>query len=371
MSFSKFTTEYLEEMAGKFAIDGDIISIEPYGTGHINDTFCGTFKTSKGRARYIHQRINHNIFKNPEGLMDNIERVTNHLRSKIMARGGNSERETLTTIQVKSGGNLHKGADGTFWRTYLFIEGAKTYDKVEDLKMVYEASKAFGDFQKDLADIPGGRLVETIPDFHHTKNRFETFLQVLKADIKGRAKDVFPEIDFVLARKHDASKIIDNIASGALPERITHNDTKFNNVMIDDVTKKGVCVIDLDTVMPGSPLYDFGDSVRIGTSTALEDEQDLSKVGMDLNMFERLSEGYLASAKAMLTPEEKELLAFSGKLLTFECGMRFLTDYLNGDTYFKVHREGHNVDRCRTQFKMVSDMEKSMDKMGAIVRKYC
>ncbi|MBL8026803.1 MAG: aminoglycoside phosphotransferase family protein [Fibrobacteres bacterium] len=371
MSSSKFTAEYLKEMAEKFVIDGDVISVEPYGTGHINDTFCGTFKTAKGSTRYIHQRINHNIFKNPEGLMDNVERVTKHLRGKITARGGDPLRETLTIINTKGGGNLHKGTDGTFWRTYVFVEGAKTYDKVEDLKMVYEASKAFGDFQKDLADIPGGRLVETIPDFHHTKKRFETFEQVLKADIKGRAKEVQAEVDFVLARKNDASKIVDGMASGALPERITHNDTKFNNVMIDDVTKKGICVIDLDTVMPGSPLYDFGDSVRIGTSTAVEDERDLSKVGMDIGMFERLSEGYLASAKAMLTAEEKALLAFSGKLLTFECGMRFLTDYLNGDTYFKVHRDGHNLDRCRTQFKMVSDMEKVMNKMDAIVRKYC
>jgi hypothetical protein len=237
--------------------------------------------------------------------------------------------------------------------------------------MVYEASYAFGNFQKDLADIPGGRLIETIPDFHHTKKRFETFVQVLKADIKGRAKQVSAEVDFVLSRESDASRIVDSMASGAIPERITHNDTKFNNVMIDDVTKKGICVIDLDTVMPGSPLYDFGDSVRIGTSTAVEDERDLSKVGMNIDMFERLSEGYLASAKAMLTKEEKELLAFSGKLLTFECGMRFLTDYLNGDTYFKVHRENHNLDRCRTQFKMVSDMEKAMDQMKVIVAKFC
>ncbi len=367
MTFSK---ESLFEVVSKFDICGNVVDVVPYGTGHINDTLCGSFNCGGKQVRYIHQRINHNIFKNPEGLMSNIERVTAHLKTKIAFRKGNTERETLTIVPTKEGKSFLKMDNGTYWRTYLFIEKAKTYDVVTDLRMVYEASYAFGNFQKELADLGGDRLIETIPDFHNTKKRFETFETAVKSDVKGRAAAVKSEIEFALLRKADASKIVDAIAAGVLPERITHNDTKFNNVMIDDATKQGVCVIDLDTVMPGSPLYDFGDSVRIGASTGLEDERDLSKVGMDIGMFEKLVEGYLASAKYMLTDSEKELLAFSAKLLTFECGIRFLTDYLNGDTYFKIHRENHNLDRCRTQFKMVADMEKASSEMEKIVRQY-
>jgi heme oxygenase len=277
----------------------------------------------------------------------------------------------MAIVRTLEGGLLYRSPEGARWRTYEFIEGARTYDKVEDLRMVYEASYAFGRFQKQLSDMPGGRLLETIPDFHHTQKRFKTFLDVLEKDPKNRARDAKPEIDFVLRREADAGRIVEKMEKGEMPERITHNDTKFNNVMIDDSTHKGICVIDLDTVMPGSPLYDFGDSVRIGSATALEDEKDLSKVSMNIGMFERLAHGYLDAARDFLLPAELALLAFSGKLLTFECGMRFLTDFLNGDVYFrKIAYETHNLVRCRTQFRMVEDMERQMEKMEKIVEKY-
>jgi hypothetical protein len=326
--------------------------------------------TSAGKVRYIHQRINHDVFKDPEKLMENIERVTRHAREQITASGGDARRETLTLLPAADGRSYYKSPEGQYWRSYVFIEGARTYDKVENLDHVYNAAKAFGKFQKMLSVLPGRRLHETIPYFHHTRKRLEAFIQALEADPKNRADSVGTEIDFVLKRKSDASIIVDLLEQKKIPERVIHNDTKLNNVMIDDKTGEGICVIDLDTVMPGSALYDFGDSVRIGASTAAEDEQNLSKVGMDLVPFERLAHGYLDAARDFLTPLEMDTLAFSAKLMTFECGVRFLTDHLNGDIYFRIHREGHNLDRCRTQFKMVTDMERMMDRMTAIVNKY-
>jgi len=360
----------IKPIVKNFKIDGEFIESAPYGSGHINDTFCAYYQTLQGKVRYIHQRINHNIFKKPEELMENIERVTTHLRGKIEAAGGNPLRETLQIVPALDGKSFYRTDDGNYWRTYLFIEGAKTYDVVPNLDVVYEASKSFGRFQKQIADVPGKRLHETIPNFHDTRSRFKAFQEVLSKDTKNRAASVNAEVDFVLKREQDASRLVDMLERGTIPERITHNDTKLNNVMIDDVTGKGICVIDLDTIMPGLPMYDFGDSVRIGASTAPEDEQDLSKVSFSIDMFERLTHGYLDAAREFLIPAEVGELAFSAKLLTFECGMRFLTDHLNGDVYFKIKRENHNLDRARTQFKMVSVMESQMDKMLAVVAKY-
>lgn len=357
----------LRQVASQFCIDGRFLDAAPYGSGHINDTYASRFDQDGRVVRYIHQRINHTIFKEPEKLMENIERVTDYARSRIIAAGGDPLRQTLTLIPTTDGKSFFRSPEGNYWRTYVFIEGARTYDQVEDIRHVYAANKAFGEFQKMLADLPGKRLHETIPDFHNTRKRFEQFNRALEADVINRACEVKSEIDFVLAREADTSVIVDLLAAGELPERVTHNDTKLNNVMIDDVTGEGVCVIDLDTVMPGSALYDFGDSVRIGASTAPEDERDLGKVTVDLGMFERLSAGYLDAARSFLIPKETELLSFSAKLMTFECGMRFLADHLSGDVYFKIHREGHNLDRCRTQFKMVAEMERLADRMEAIV----
>ncbi len=360
----------LSQIVPHFQIDGELLTAEPYGSGHINDTYVSVIKTAAGEVRFVHQRINHNIFKQPEQLMENIDRVTKHLRMKIEAAGGDPMRETLNLIPCTDGKCFYKTPEGDYWRTYVFVEGARTYDLVENLDQVYNASYAFGRFQEMISDLPAPRLNETIPDFHNTRWRFEAFVEALDKDVAGRAADVQAEIDFALARKQDASVLVDLLAAGELPERITHNDTKFNNVMLDDVTGVGLCVIDLDTVMPGLAMYDFGDSVRVGTNPAAEDELDLSKVTCDLEMFERLVHGYLDAARGFLTDTEKDYLAFSAKLITLEIGLRFLTDHLAGDVYFKVHRDNHNLDRCRTQFKMVGDMEADMDKMEAIVKKY-
>jgi len=360
----------LDRICAAFDCPGTWLSSCPIPSGHINDTYCSEFDESGRRVKYVNQRINHLVFREPEQLMENIERVTRFARERIAAAGGDPNRETLTIVPTRDGKSFLRTAEGTYWRMFHYIDGARTYDKVEDLRHVYSASKAFGNFQKMLASLPGGRLHETIPDFHHTRKRYDAFLAALEFDPNGRAGGVRPEIDFVLAREKDTGVIVDGLASGLIPERVTHNDTKLNNVMIDDRSGEGVCVIDLDTVMPGSVLYDFGDSVRLGAATAVEDERDLDKVGFDLGMFDRLAAGYLDATRDFLVPAETERLAFSAKLLTLECGIRFLTDHLKGDVYFKIHRAGHNLDRARTQFKMVAEMERRMDEMDAVVRKY-
>ncbi len=366
----KKPTPDLEAICGAFAVEGRYVSSCPIPSGHINDTYCSEFESGGRRLRYVNQRINHLVFREPDKLMENIERVTRFAREQIEATGGDAMRETLNIVPALDGMSFHRTAEGSYWRMFHFIGGARTYDKVEDLRHVYAASRAFGAFQKMLSRLPGERLHETIPFFHHSRKRFEAFSEALAQDVKGRASEVRPEIDFVLAREKDTGIVVDGLAAGRIPERVTHNDTKLNNVMIDDATGEGLCVIDLDTVMPGSVLYDFGDSVRLGAATAAEDEQDLAKVGFDIRMFDRLAEGYLDAARDFLTAEEVRLLAFSAKLLTLECGIRFLTDHLKGDVYFKIHREAHNLDRCRTQFKMVAEMERQMDDMDAVVRRY-
>jgi len=361
----------LPHVISRFRVEGNLVDVGPYGTGHINDTYASRMKTEDGgERRYIHQRINHGIFKDVEKLMENIERVTAHVRRKVTEAGRDPLRASLTLVPTRDGASFYRDQDGNYWRTYVFIEGARTYDVIENPAHVYSAARAFGEFQEMLADLPGERLHEVIPDFHHTAKRFRRFVEVLERDPLNRAAEAKREVDFVLARGDDTRVLVDLLAEGKVPERVTHNDTKFNNVMIDDVTGEGVCVIDLDTVMPGLVMYDFGDAVRIGASTAAEDERDLSKVHMDIELFRRLAHGYLDAARAFLTPLEVEHLAFSAKLMTFECGMRFLTDFLEGDVYFKIHREEHNLDRCRTQFRMVEEMEERMEEMEEIVETY-
>jgi Ser/Thr protein kinase RdoA (MazF antagonist) len=303
--------------------------------------------------------------------MQNIEGVTRHLRKKIIAAGGDPERETLNIIPTIDGKSFYKTDEGNYWRAYVFIENAQTYQIVENLQHLCNAGKAFGKFQKFMGDFPAEKLHETIVNFHHTGKRYEAFEEALSKDIMGRAESVKAEIEFVQKRAKETTILVDLLKNGKLPLRVTHNDTKFNNVMIDDKTGEGVCVIDLDTVMPGLSLYDYGDSIRSGTNPANEDEKDLSKVCMDLTLFENFTKGFLDSAADFLTQTEINHLPFSAKMMTFECGIRFLADHLSGDTYFKIHREGHNLDRARTQFKMVADMEEKYDEMKAIVEKYC
>jgi hypothetical protein len=354
-----------------FRFRGKYISAEPWGSGHINDTYRLKLDDNGRCLYYIVQRINDKVFSNVPQMMDNIERVTLHLRKKLEAiPGSDPDREALTLIYTVDDQPFYQDTDGDYWRAYIFVENACTKDYVSVSSQAYEAARAFGRFQSMLQDLPGKPLFEVIPDFHNTPKRFEKFLAVLEADAFGRAASARPEIDFALARRSSTSLVVDLLACGRLPQRVTHNDTKINNVMLDHHDGRGVCVIDLDTVMPGSVLYDFGDEVRTSTVNAAEDERDLSKVRFSLENFSELVRGYLESAGDFLTEEEVNLLAFSGRLITFEIGLRFLTDYLEGDVYFKVRREGHNLDRCRTQFEMVRQMEELSDEMEAIVAKH-
>lgn len=357
----------IKEIASNFLIPGDFISAAPYGSGHINDTYAACFCQGGINVRYIIQRINHNVFKNPPALMENIMRVTEHLRSKLNASACPS-RQALRLITTHDYKPYHHDAAGNYWRVYIFVEGANTYDVIKTPEQTYQAGKAFGDFQKNLVDIPGGRLHETIPDFHNTPKRMEALEKAIEKDVVNRAAGIKKEIDFALNHKNITDVLIKLNQAGKIPERITHNDTKINNVMLDDTTGEGVCVIDLDTVMPGLVHYDFGDLVRTSTSPAAEDEKDLSKVTMRMPMFESLLKGYMKTAGDFLNPTEREYLPFSGKLITFEIGIRFLTDYLSGDVYFKTHRDGHNLDRCRTQFKLVESIEEQENKMTAILK---
>jgi Ser/Thr protein kinase RdoA (MazF antagonist) len=351
----------LRAVAHQFDLHGEFVSAGPYGNGHINDTFSVVYDQGGSPVRYILQRINHHIFKNPAALMDNIRRVTEHLGRKIVDAPERTRR-VLTLIPSLDGQPFHRDAEGNYWRLYIFIEKARTLDAVENTQQAFEAAKAFGRFQGLLADLPAPRLHDTIPDFHHTPKRFATFEAALTADAFHRAALAKPEIEFALANRPLASLLLD----AHLPERVTHNDTKLNNVLLDDASGEGICVIDLDTVMPGLALYDFGDMVRTTTSPAKEDERDLTLVRMQFPMFEALVRGYLAAAD-YLTPVEKRLLPAAGKVITFEIGLRFLTDFLAGDTYFKVHRESHNLDRCRTQFKLVESIARQENEMNRLI----
>jgi len=355
-------------IAREFDLCGEVLSATPYGSGHINDTYQVEVRPAGGPRRYVLQRINHNVFRRPDELMENVERVCAHAFSKLKQAGTpDAERRTLRLIPTRRAKGWHIDPAGNRWRCYHFIEGASGHDIVRSPEQAYAAAKAFGAFQALLADLPGDRLHETIPDFHHTPSRFARFQAALAQDSRGRAAAAVPEIAFALARAHEVAVVVDALRAGIIPERVTHNDTKLNNVLLDDITQEGVCVIDLDTVMPGSVLYDFGDLVRTSTSPAAEDETDLSKVRMQLPMFEALVRGYLASADGFLSPQEKALLPFAGKLITLEIGLRFLTDWLEGDTYFKVKRPSHNLDRARTQFKLVESIEAQLPAMEAIV----
>lgn len=358
----------LRTIVEQFAFEGRFKKAEPWNFGHINDTFILHFELPGTHRRYVLQRINHNVFKAPEQLMANMLAVTCHLREKIVAHGGDPERETVNLVPTHGGQSFYKCPEGNYWRASLFIDGARTYQAVEQPTHFFNAGKAFGQFQKYLSDFPADTLHETISRFHDTAKRFNDLMEAVEQDAKNRAHLVKGEIAFVEARAKDAPVLVNLLEKDLLPLRVTHNDTKLNNVMFDDKTGEGICVLDLDTVMPGSALYDFGDSIRFGASTAAEDEPDLSTVWMDLGLYQQFTTGYLAAAQDFLTPLEIEHLPFSAKLLTFECGMRFLTDYLNGDTYFKIQRPNQNLDRARTQFKLVADMERKMDRMHAIVQ---
>ena len=361
----------IENVAKHFQFEGSLKHIEPWGNGHINDTYLLTFAVGKmGYIQVILQRINKNVFPKPEEVMENMMNVTNHLHKKILENGGNPYRETVNVIPALDNKPYYKETEQDYWRATMFISDATCYDVAESVEDFYQSAVAFGKFQSLLADFPAEELHETIKNFHNTKSRFMNFKKAVEEDVAGRAKDVAEEIQFVLDHEKDACYFVDLIEKQEVPIRVTHNDTKLNNIMIDNKTHKGICVIDLDTTMPGLAMYDFGDSIRFGASTGEEDEKDLSKVSCSMELFEAYTKGFIEGCAGKLTEREIELLPMGAKVITYECGMRFLTDYLQNDVYFKTSRKEHNLDRARTQFKLVSDMEKKWGQMQNIVKKY-
>ncbi len=360
----------LQEISRQFQIYGEILHAETCKIGHINETYSATYDQGGMRVRYIHQKINQTVFKDPVSLMANVMRVTRHLRHKLQEQKARDiTRRCLTIVPTREGESFYRDRAGECWRTFVFIEGVQTFESAQSPQQAFEAGRAFGHFQNLLDDLPGPRLAETIPHFHNTRKRFQALQQTIENDHVNRAQSARAEVEFALRREPLVDVILKAMAAKKIPERITHNDTKFNNVMLDTVTGEAMCVVDLDTVMPGCALYDFGDMVRTTTSPTLEDEPDLSKVRMQMAMFKKLAEGYLATAGQFLTKVEKSHIAFSGKLITFTIGLRFLTDYLAGDTYFRIHRPGHNLDRCRTQFKLVESIERQEEEMQQFVDK--
>ncbi len=360
------------ELLNAFEFHGGFENSSQLYDGHINNTYVFDFREENGKLnKYLVQELNTYVFRQPEALMENVMGVTNYMRDYVKKNGGNIDRECLHVIPAKNGKPYYIDGKNRFWRCYNFIYGAHSCQSVENAEVFFNAAKAFGKFQCILADYPIDSLSETIPNFHNTVSRFADFKKAVADNLSGRASQAEEEIKFVLDRERDCSVLLDMLDAGELPLRVTHNDTKLNNVMFDDETNEGICVVDLDTVMPGLSLYDFGDSIRFGANTAAEDEKDISKVSLSLENFKAYTLGYLTTAGESLTKNEIEQLAFSSKLMTLECGMRFLGDFINGDTYFKTEYPEHNLVRCRTQFALVADIEKKMEEMQKIVCDCC
>ena len=349
-------------IAGKFAAEGEYVSCVRYGEGHINDTFCLTMAQGGRRVRYILQRINSRLFPDVAKLMHNIALVTAFCRRSVLARGGDPMRECLTIVPTRAGENYFSDGENYF-RMYVFIEGATAHQSVRSRRDFYESAVAFGNFAALLAGFDASQLYELLPGFHNTRVRYENFLRAVRGDVCARAARVQREIDWVHAHSHFAGSLVDRLAAGEIPLRVTHNDTKLNNVMLDNATGKGIAVIDLDTVMPGSLCYDFGDSIRFGCNTAAEDEPDCSKVHFNFDLYSAYLGGYLFAVGGNITRAERENLPVGALLMTYECGMRFLTDYLEGDVYFRTARPDHNLDRARTQFALAEEMLACFDRM--------
>ncbi len=353
-------------ICGQFAFGGRFVEGRLHGSGHINDTYAVSFDGGGRRVRYVLQRINTRVFKDAAALMENIARVCAHVGGRVAVGGADPARRSLNLVATRSGEPFYRDPSGDCWRAYHFIEGASSFDKIESPAQARIAAMAFGEFQRHLADLPPPRLRETIPHFHDTRRRFDTLERSVRSDPAGRSAVAAGEIEFARRRENLVDTLLDLQARGEIPERITHNDTKLNNVMLDDATGEALCVIDLDTVMPGLALYDFGDMARSATNAAQEDETDLSRVRMQLPVFAALVEGYRAGAGALLNPAELANLALAGRVITFEIGIRFLTDFLDGDIYFKIKRPEHNLDRARNQFALLRSMEEQRAGMEAL-----
>ena len=347
------------EIAGRFAVAGQISSCERYGNGHINETFL---VTTQSEQKYILQRINRGIFKDVPALMRNIAAVTEHL-----ARRYDDPRRSLHLVPARDGAPYLTDETGEYWRMYDFVTGSLCLESPETNADFYQSALGFGEFQRALADFPAAQLAEVIPHFHDTPDRYRQLREAIARDPAGRLREVGPEVEFALAREEAAGELMRQLSEGVLPLRVTHNDTKLNNVLLDAKTRAALCVIDLDTVMPGLPAFDFGDSIRFGAATAPEDTKDLDRMEMSLELYETFAGGFVSACGGALTDAERRSLPVGAKLMTLECGVRFLTDYLSGDVYFRIHRPDHNLDRCRTQFKLVADMEEKAARMQEIV----
>ncbi|MBR3737441.1 MAG: aminoglycoside phosphotransferase family protein [Eubacterium sp.] len=361
--------EELREALSNFRFDGELVSVKEFGSGHINKTYIAKYKNGENEQKYVVQKVNNGVFKNVDELMDNVFAVTSYLRKKVRENGGDENRETLHFIKTLDGGKYYKCADGSFYRAYVFVKDSVSFDFAKNSDMFKSSGIAFGRFQKMLGDFNADSLYETIENFHNTSWRYENeFIPALEMDVKDRAKYCADVINFLVERKDKMGILVDLINEGKIPLRVTHNDTKLNNVMFDEKSLECVCVIDLDTVMPGLALYDFGDAIRFGANTAADDEKDLSKVSLNLEYFKAFAEGFLSECGDTLNQCEKDHLAFSAWLLTVELVMRFLTDYLNGDVYFKTEYSEHNLVRARNQMKLALSMEEHMEEMKDIIK---
>lgn len=348
----------------QFCFQGKYLSAEELRSGNINSTYRLEFIMPDGsRKNYILQRINTVVFKDPAAVMENITKVIDHMDRKLKEKGEDTSRRLLHFVNAKNGSYLYRDTNGSFWRAYVFVDGVTAYNYIEDPNLFYEAGRGFGEFQKNLFDFPAEALHETITDFHNTKRRFYAFVAAIAEDKVGRVAEIEEEIDFLFDHRKMMSEIVDKIDAGVLPMRVTHNDTKLNNVLIDNATGKAACVIDLDTVMPGSSLYDYGDAIRFGASTAAEDESDLSKITVNMELFRLFTKGFVEEIANALTKEEIHYLPLGAKVMTCELALRFLTDYINGDEYFRIDSPDHNLRRARAQMKLLTEIEAKYDEM--------
>ncbi len=356
-----------QDIIAPFGITAPIVSKEEICSGNINQTYLVTVDEGGFHKQYIVQRINSFVFKQPDAVMTNILAVTEHIKKKLVEECGTYDRRVLSFLKTEDGKPYYyTSSTKHFFRVYEYVSNTVAHNMVHTPEQFYEAGREFGEFQGLLADFPADTLAEIIPDFHNTPKRYESFREAIENDAVGRVAEVQDEIRFLLDRYDDCGRIVDSMSSGVIPRRVTHNDTKINNVLFDTETGKAICVIDLDTVMPGSSLYDFGDAVRFGASTAAEDERDLSKVSLNLELYEQFTRGFIKGTAGLLTDEEIRLLPYGAYIMTLELSVRFFTDYLNGDKYFKVDSDDHNLVRTRNQMRLLQDMEANWTQMCEI-----